>query len=106
MSKDSLKSSECTCKCGYRFCFDCGYESHLPASCELVKKFIVDAKVSSVRPKLGTDCQSVWEKFEKCNKKVQILLKYFSPTFFLNELLFNRTVMTVCFVVATLAVAD
>eukprot|EP00003_Mantamonas_plastica_P000224 TRINITY_DN1020_c0_g1_i12.p1 TRINITY_DN1020_c0_g1~~TRINITY_DN1020_c0_g1_i12.p1 ORF type:complete len:485 (+),score=147.49 TRINITY_DN1020_c0_g1_i12:45-1457(+) len=63
-----------TCACGFKFCFDCGNESHAPASCEDVvkwkQKFDSDEetlKYMSVYVKPCPKCHTLVKKEEGCN---------------------------------------
>eukprot|EP00164_Ancoracysta_twista_P002215 GFYU01002926.1.p1 GENE.GFYU01002926.1~~GFYU01002926.1.p1 ORF type:complete len:785 (+),score=188.95 GFYU01002926.1:102-2456(+) len=62
------------CECGYRFCFRCNGEAHVPASCEMIKKWEVkchdDSETANwivANTKYCPKCQSTIEKNGGCN---------------------------------------
>jgi len=64
----SLVPIEVNCKCGNSFCFSCGLPNHLPATCEMLKKWII---------KTSTDGESMtWilahtKQCPKCTKPIE-----------------------------------
>jgi len=67
-------SSKVTCLCGYSFCFACGQEDHLPASCPVVKSWLSKCSSDSENvnwilsnTKICPACKVSIEKNQGCN---------------------------------------
>ena len=79
----SLVSVEVHCKCGKTFCFSCGFPSHLPASCDLVKKWTIKTNSDKenmawilLHTKPCPKCSKPIEKNQGCNHMTCCQCKY------------------------------
>lgn len=68
-----------TCKCGFKFCFDCGDKVHVPVPCKLLKLWrqsdneeTMDWLIKSTKP--CPNCSTAIEKNGGCNHMVHIQL--------------------------------
>jgi len=66
--------TEVTCKCGYSFCHACSIGSHMPATCEMIKKWLERSKSEGANltwikayTKACPSCKKFIEKNQGCN---------------------------------------
>eukprot|EP01120_Amphizonella_sp_Union-15-10_P002490 TRINITY_DN1273_c0_g1_i4.p1 TRINITY_DN1273_c0_g1~~TRINITY_DN1273_c0_g1_i4.p1 ORF type:complete len:614 (+),score=95.91 TRINITY_DN1273_c0_g1_i4:141-1982(+) len=74
LRSDSIHAKLVVCSCGFKFCFVCGDEAHVPATCVMMKEWIKKSKDDSetfnwlnVNTKDCPKCQSAIEKNGGCN---------------------------------------
>ena len=70
------KPAVVSCRCGYRYCFKCGSEDHMPASCEAMQKWLQKETseagsatwvMANTKPCPGKNCRQTIEKNGGCN---------------------------------------